>query len=165
MTPEHIDAAAGALVAARTGRPITALPEAARPRSEANSYAIQDAVVRRLGERIGGWKVGFSPEGGVFCAPIYASRVWEPRRAAGERFSPARHRVRDRLSHQRGDRRAGAALHRRGGAGGCDVAPDDRGRRFALPRFPLARQAADPGRQFLEWRTGLWRGGHGLAGP
>jgi 2-keto-4-pentenoate hydratase len=75
MTPEHIDEAAGALAAARTGRPIAALPEAARPQSEADSYAIQEAVLRRLGERVGGYKVGFSPEGGIFCAPIYASRV------------------------------------------------------------------------------------------
>jgi 2-keto-4-pentenoate hydratase len=75
MTPQHIDEAAGALAAARTGRAIAALPEAARPQSEADSYAIQDAVLRRLGERVGGWKVGFSPQGGIFCAPIYASRV------------------------------------------------------------------------------------------
>jgi 2-keto-4-pentenoate hydratase len=75
MTPEHIDQAARALAAARTGPPIAALPDRARPQSEADSYAIQDAVLRRLGERIGGWKVGFSPEGGIFCAPIYASRV------------------------------------------------------------------------------------------
>ena len=75
MTPEHVEEAAGALAAARTGRAIAALPEAARPQSEADSYAIQEAVLRRLGERVGGWKVGFSPEGGIFCAPIYASRV------------------------------------------------------------------------------------------
>ena len=75
MTPQQIDEAAAALAAARTGRPIAAIPEAVRPQSEADSYAIQDAVMRRLGERAGGWKVGFSPEGGVFCAPIYASRV------------------------------------------------------------------------------------------
>src|SRR5438105_13485238 len=75
MIPEHVEAAAAALAAARTGQPIAGLPEAARPRSEADSYAIQDAVLRRLGERIGGYKVGFSPEGGIFCAPIYASRV------------------------------------------------------------------------------------------
>src|SRR6266567_3113070 len=75
MTLEQIDEAARALVAARTGQPITALPERVRPQSEADSYAIQEAVLRRLGERIGGWKVGFSPEGGVFCAPIYASKV------------------------------------------------------------------------------------------
>src|SRR5712692_6710562 len=76
MTPEQIDAAAGALAAARIGQPIAALPEAARPQSEADSYAIQDAVLRHLGERIGGYKVGFSPEGGIFCAPIYASAVY-----------------------------------------------------------------------------------------
>ena len=75
MTPQQIDDAAAALAAARTGRPIPAIPEAARPQSEADSYAIQDAVMRRLGERPGGWKVGYSPEGGIFCAPIYASRV------------------------------------------------------------------------------------------
>jgi 2-keto-4-pentenoate hydratase len=75
MTPEQIDVAAGALAAARTGQPIAALPEHTRPQSEADSYAIQDAVLRRLGEKIGGWKVGFSPGGGIFCAPIYASHV------------------------------------------------------------------------------------------
>lgn len=75
MTPQLVNEAAGALAAARTGQPIAALPEAARPQSEADSYAIQDAVMRRIGERAGGWKVGFSPEGGIFCAPIYASRV------------------------------------------------------------------------------------------
>ena len=75
MTPEHIDQAARALAAARSGQPIAALPEGARPQSEADSYAIQDAVLRRLGEGIGGYKVGFSPQGGIFCAPIYVSRV------------------------------------------------------------------------------------------
>ena len=54
---------------------VGAIPDAARPRSEADSYAIQDAVMRRLGERAGGWKVGYSPGGGIFCAPIYAAKV------------------------------------------------------------------------------------------
>ena len=75
MTPEQVEQAAGALVAARTGQAIPGLPDSARPQSEADCYAIQDAVIRRLGERVGGWKVGFSPEGGIFCAPIHASRV------------------------------------------------------------------------------------------
>src|SRR5829696_7591202 len=75
MTPQQIEEAAGALAAARTGQAIAGLPEGARPQSEADSYAIQDAAMRRLGETPGAWKVGFSPEGGVFCAPIYASRV------------------------------------------------------------------------------------------
>jgi 2-keto-4-pentenoate hydratase len=67
--------AAQALVSGRSGQPIAGIPETARPQSEADSYAIQDAVMRRLGERAGGWKVGYSPEGGIFCAPIYASKV------------------------------------------------------------------------------------------
>jgi 2-keto-4-pentenoate hydratase len=75
MTPQQIDEAAAALAAARNGTPIATIPEAVRPRSEADSYAIQDAVMRRLGERAGGWKVGYSPEGGIFCAPIYTSKV------------------------------------------------------------------------------------------
>src|ERR1044072_1617352 len=75
MTPEQIEQAAQALATARGGAPIAAIPDAARPQTEADSYAIQDAVMRRLGERAGGWKVGYSPEGGVFCAPIYASKV------------------------------------------------------------------------------------------
>jgi len=75
MTPEQIEQGAQALAAARTGKPIAGIPEAARPQSEADSYAIQDAVMRRRGELAGGWKVGYSPEGGVFCAPIYASKV------------------------------------------------------------------------------------------
>lgn len=75
MHPEQIETAARVLAEARQGQPIAALPEAARPQSEADSYAIQDAVLRRLGEHAGGYKVGFSPEGGIFCAPIYASRI------------------------------------------------------------------------------------------
>lgn len=75
MTPQQVEEAAGALVAARTGQPIAMLPEHVQPQSEADSYAVQEAVLRRLRERVGGWKVGFSPEGGVFCAPIYASAV------------------------------------------------------------------------------------------
>src|SRR5204863_7170071 len=74
MNSTLINEAARALAAARTGQPIAALPDAARPQSEPDSYAIQEAVLR-LGERIGGYKVGFSPEGGIFCAPIYGSRV------------------------------------------------------------------------------------------
>jgi 2-keto-4-pentenoate hydratase len=75
MTPQQIDAAASALAAARTGQAIAGLPEGARPQSETDSYAIQNAVLKKLGEKIGGWKVGVSPEGGHFAAPIHASLV------------------------------------------------------------------------------------------
>lgn len=75
MTPAQIDTAARALVAARSGQPIAALPDTARPQSADEAYAIQDAVLARLGERVGGWKVGMLPNGSNFIAPIYASRV------------------------------------------------------------------------------------------
>lgn len=75
MTPGQIETAAGALVAARKGPAIAALPAGAIPESEADSYQVQDAVIAKLGEKIGGWKVGISPLGGHFAAPIYASTV------------------------------------------------------------------------------------------
>jgi len=75
MTPDQIERAANALVAARKGSPIAGLPADAMPQSEADSYQIQDAVRAKLGETVGGWKVGISPLGGHFAAPIYASRV------------------------------------------------------------------------------------------
>ena len=106
MTPgtDRTQAAASARSRrAARDQPIAAIPEAARPQSEADSYAIQDAVMRRLGERVGGWKVGFSPEGGIFCAPIYASRVHaSPASLPARGLSRDRHRVRDRLPRQPG---------------------------------------------------------------
>lgn len=75
MIPEAVNTAAAALVAARKGKSMPSLPEGTQPESEADSYAIQNAVLARLGEKIGGWKVGFSPLGGIFCAPIYASTI------------------------------------------------------------------------------------------
>jgi 2-keto-4-pentenoate hydratase len=75
MTPEQIERAASALVPARQGAALAALPEGAIPQTEADSYQVQDAVIAKLGEKIGGWKVGVSPLGGYFAAPIYASTV------------------------------------------------------------------------------------------
>ncbi|HWB47576.1 MAG TPA: 2-keto-4-pentenoate hydratase [Stellaceae bacterium] len=75
MTPEQVERAASALVAARKGSAIAALPEGAVPQTEADAYRIQDAVIAKLGEKIGGWKVGISPLGGHFAAPIYGSTV------------------------------------------------------------------------------------------
>ena len=75
MTPDQIERAAAALAAARKGSAIGGLPADATPQSEADSYRIQDAVRAKLGEQIGGWKVGISPAGGHFAAPIYASTV------------------------------------------------------------------------------------------
>jgi 2-keto-4-pentenoate hydratase len=75
MTPDQVERAAAALVAARKGAAIARLPADAEPQTEADSYRIQDAVIRQLGEKIGGWKVGVSPLGGHFAAPIFASAV------------------------------------------------------------------------------------------
>jgi 2-keto-4-pentenoate hydratase len=75
MTPDQIDRAASALVAARKGSAIASLPADATPQSEADAYQVQDAVMTKLGEKIGGWKVGISPLGGHWSAPIYASKV------------------------------------------------------------------------------------------
>ena len=75
MTPEEIDRAASALVGARKGSLIASLPADATPQSEGEAYEIQDAVIAKLGEKIGGWKVGLSPLGGHFAAPIFASMV------------------------------------------------------------------------------------------
>jgi 2-keto-4-pentenoate hydratase len=75
MTPDQIERAAAALVAARKGSAIASLPADAIPQTEADSYRIQEAVIAKLGETVGGWKVGISPLGGHFAAPIYASMV------------------------------------------------------------------------------------------
>ncbi|MBV8889463.1 MAG: 2-keto-4-pentenoate hydratase [Alphaproteobacteria bacterium] len=75
MNPQQIEEAARVLAAARAGQAIAELPSDCRPQSEPEAYRIQDAVLQRLGERIGGWKVGVSPQGGFFYAPILASAV------------------------------------------------------------------------------------------
>lgn len=75
MTPQQIDEAATALAAARRGQAIPGLPQALRPQSREEAFAIQDAVMAKLGEKPGGWKVGALPDGNNFVAPIYASAV------------------------------------------------------------------------------------------
>jgi 2-keto-4-pentenoate hydratase len=73
---ERAEAAASVLIAAyRTGVPVAALPEACRPRSVDEAYAVQDAISRVRGS-IGGWKVGINPATrDITCAPIYAELV------------------------------------------------------------------------------------------
>ena len=75
MTPQQIDQAAQALAGARKGQALPGLPQAVRPQSREDAFAIQDAVMAKLGEKPGGWKVGALPDGGSFVAPIYASAV------------------------------------------------------------------------------------------
>lgn len=75
MTPQQIEQAAEALAAARRGQAIPELPQALRPQSRPDAFAIQDAVMAKLGETPGGWKVGALPDGQAFVAPIFASAV------------------------------------------------------------------------------------------
>jgi 2-keto-4-pentenoate hydratase len=76
MLNDHVEEAARLLCAARHGPPVHELPQSCRPQSDADAYQIQDAVVRQLGETIGGWKVGAgSPASAAFCAPIWMKMI------------------------------------------------------------------------------------------
>jgi 2-keto-4-pentenoate hydratase len=76
MLDQHAEEAARLLCAARGGEPLAELPPGCRPQSDADAYQIQDAVTRRLGETVGGWKVGAaSPTTPAFCAPIFARMI------------------------------------------------------------------------------------------
>ncbi|HMD63549.1 MAG TPA: 2-keto-4-pentenoate hydratase [Stellaceae bacterium] len=76
MLSDHVEEAARLLCAARHGPPLHELPQSCRPQSDAEAYQIQDAVIRQLGETIGGWKVGAaSANSAAFCAPIRLKMV------------------------------------------------------------------------------------------
>jgi 2-keto-4-pentenoate hydratase len=77
MLAEHVEEAAQLLCAARAiGRPLEEFPAACRPQSDADACQIQDAVIARLGEAVGGWKIGVASEAApAFCAPILARMI------------------------------------------------------------------------------------------
>jgi 2-keto-4-pentenoate hydratase len=76
MLSDHVEEAARLLCAARHGPPVHELPQSCRPQSDADAYQIQDAVIRQLGETIGGWKVGAgSAASAAFCAPIWMKMI------------------------------------------------------------------------------------------
>lgn len=59
MTRDDCLRAAEILLGARRERaPIAALPDAVRPRTMPDAYAIQDAVIERLGGAVAGYKIG-----------------------------------------------------------------------------------------------------------
>ena len=75
MTVLRSDAAIDALVAARRSRiPVAALPEGSQPSSLAEAHAMQEAMVKKLGERIAGWKVAINKDG-VMRGAIVGSRL------------------------------------------------------------------------------------------
>ncbi len=77
MLAQHVEEAARLLCEARAaGRPLEELPAGCQPQSDADAYQIQDAVTARLGEAVGGWKIGVATEAADgFCAPILAHMI------------------------------------------------------------------------------------------
>jgi 2-keto-4-pentenoate hydratase len=62
--------------ARRGGERIATLPPALVPASEENAYAVQEAVIRRLGATVAGWKVGAaSAASAPSAAPLFANLV------------------------------------------------------------------------------------------
>jgi len=67
----------------RQGKAIDVLPEACRPVGLGDAYRIQDALVAKLGQPLGGWKVGATNAApqkalglpGPFAGRIYADRI------------------------------------------------------------------------------------------
>jgi 2-keto-4-pentenoate hydratase len=45
------------------------------PADAAAAMRVQDDVARRLGAQVGGWKVGFSPDGVPFAGPLYQAGI------------------------------------------------------------------------------------------
>jgi len=84
----QVDALAARLVDARRqghGRFDAALA----PPDAAAAMRVQREVARRLGARIGGWKVGFAPDGVPFAGPLYQDAI--VRSPATRRLTPGDH--------------------------------------------------------------------------
>jgi 2-keto-4-pentenoate hydratase len=76
MNPSNIEKAASLLAAARRNRqPLSRLPEDCRPATLDDAFAIQEATVTQLGDRIAGWKVALLPDGQFSYGIILASVV------------------------------------------------------------------------------------------
>jgi 2-keto-4-pentenoate hydratase len=75
--PMDVDALAANLIEARrSGKRIAALDAAQAPSSAGEAYAVQDAIVARLGLAIAGWKVGAGrPDAEPQAGPLLADRV------------------------------------------------------------------------------------------
>jgi 2-keto-4-pentenoate hydratase len=77
MDQSAVAQAAELLVAARrTGKLLDALPDACKPRTLEDAFAIQDATLAALGETVAGWKAAIV-DGRAVRAPIMASHVFE----------------------------------------------------------------------------------------
>lgn len=87
MDQDAVIRAAALLAAARTGPLAERLPADLRPEGAVDAYAIQAAIVARLGEEIAGWKVATMPGFGFCKAILVRSRVFA---AEGTATVPAR---------------------------------------------------------------------------
>lgn len=77
MDQRAITQAAELLTAARrTGKLLDALPEACKPQTLDDAFAIQDATLAALGETVAGWKVAIV-DGRVVRGAMMGSRVFE----------------------------------------------------------------------------------------
>jgi 2-keto-4-pentenoate hydratase len=78
MDQASIGKAADLLVAARkTGKLLERLPEGMRPASVAEAALVQDAVMARLNETPGGWKIAPYAGGGWNYGVMIKSMMWE----------------------------------------------------------------------------------------
>jgi 2-keto-4-pentenoate hydratase len=85
VTPEEIAAAAHVLhEARRAGTTIDALPDACRPRTLDEGYAVQDALVALEGARVVGWKLGAT-------TPYWQKRASLTEPMAGRLLEPSVH--------------------------------------------------------------------------
>lgn len=84
MQPSAIEDAARLLFEARRNRrPLAALPEPLQPATFAEAAAVQQALVKLLGETVSAWKVaGATPESAMWGAVIASRRVASPARFA-----------------------------------------------------------------------------------
>ncbi len=163
MLADRAEEAARLLCAARSGQPIAELPADCRPQSDADAYQIQDAVTRRLGETVGGWKVGAASEiAPAFCAPIFARMIRQsPASYDSGRTAPDRDRRRNRVSPRPRFAATVRAIRQRRCHRRRDLAPGYRGRRLAFRRDPRTRPARNARRQLRKWwaRLGYCRSG------
>jgi 2-keto-4-pentenoate hydratase len=88
MDPNAVARAASLLADARPGPLLARLPEDLRPRTAADAYAIQSAIVARLGEEIAGWKVASMPGFGLCKGILMRSRVFADGAVVPARLMP-----------------------------------------------------------------------------
>jgi 2-keto-4-pentenoate hydratase len=73
---QAVDAAANFLVEARIHRGGPNLPDGCQPQSVAEALQIQSAAVKKLGDKVAGWKVAIGADDTVMYGAMVASRLW-----------------------------------------------------------------------------------------